>query len=64
MRINFEDGSFIALMPDGDKVTFVTCGRKNRNETVMSSSDITREQAETLANFLTEWLKSAPVGVI
>ena len=61
MRINFEDGSFIALMPEKDKVTFVICGRKNRNETVMSSSDLTREQAEVLVNFLAEWLKSAPV---
>ena len=57
MRIDFEDGSFIALMPDKDKVTFVTCGRKSRNETVMSSSDITREQAEDMVKFLTEWLK-------
>lgn len=60
MRIEFEDGSFIALMPEKDKITFVTCGRKNRNETVMSSSDITREQAEALVYFLAEWLKSAP----
>jgi len=55
MRIDFEDGSFIALMPSQDKITFVTCGRKSRRETTMSSSELTRENVEELLAFLTKW---------
>jgi hypothetical protein len=59
MRIDFEDGSFITLIPEDGKMTLVTCGRKSRRETVMSSSDLTREQVGQVAKFLDEWLKTA-----
>jgi hypothetical protein len=58
MRIDFEDGSFITLIPENSKMTLVTCGRKSIKETVMSSSNLTLEQVGQVANFLNEWLKT------
>lgn len=63
MRIDFEDGSFLAIHPsnnDSRQLILVTCGRKDRNTTTMSASELTAEQAGELAEFLLEWLESLP----
>ena len=64
MRINFEDGSFLTMHPsdnDEKKLTLITCGKKNKYTTTMSSSDISAKQVGELAEFLLQWLESLPV---
>lgn len=58
MQIDFKDGSFIAIMPSSekDKLIFVTCGKKSRTETTMSSSELTIDDVEQIQIFLTNWL--------
>lgn len=58
MTINFDDGSFISFMPDNNddnKITLVICGRKNKYETTMSSSVLTKDQVSKITSFLLEW---------
>ena len=60
IKINFDDGSFILLeLVDDNKTNVIMCGRKNSNSVVMSSSNIDKEQAKEIVDFLNNWVKSS-----
>ena len=60
IKINFNDGSFILLeLVDDNKTNVIMCGRKNSNSVVMSSSNIDKEQAKEIIDFLNNWVKSS-----
>ena len=61
MKIDFEDGSFLTLYPSdnhAEQLTLVTCGKKDRNTTTMSASDLSAAQAGDLVEFVLKWLES------
>ena len=59
MRIEFDDSSFLEIMPsaqDKDRITFVICGLKDYKQLTMSYSDLKKEQVRDIITFLTSWL--------
>lgn len=56
MKIMFnEDDSFLELLSNEDKVTFVMCGKKSYRQVTMSSADLSEEQVDEIIAFLNEW---------
>lgn len=58
IKIDFDDGSFLLLETNDDiqKINIVMCGRKNSNSVVMSSSNIDKNEARDVVNFINNWL--------
>lgn len=60
MKIEFEDGSFMELVPsiqNKNKMTFVICGLKDYKQLTMSYSDIEADKVEDIVKFLSNWLE-------
>lgn len=56
MKIIFEDdGSFIELLDEEDKITIVMCGKKSYRETIMSKAQIDKSQVSDIVDFLIKW---------
>ena len=56
MKIIFEDESFLEIIPtnDEDKLHIILCGFKTKKQLTMSSSELTKEQAQEIIKFLQE----------
>lgn len=63
MKINFDDGSFLAIEPQHDEgrlLTISMCGLTNGGKkATMSTSMLTLDDVEQVIDFLTEWKKAA-----
>lgn len=65
MKVDFEDGSFIAIEPSGNdsgKLNIIMCGVKDASgATVMASSELDSQQVVDLVKFLMNWVENLEV---
>lgn len=52
MKIVFDDGSYLELIVNGDKIRVVMCGMKSSRELTMSVSELNKAQLKQLVDFL------------
>ena len=52
MKIEFDDGSFLEVVQNGDKTHIVMCGFKTDKQLTMSVSDLNKDQLKQLVEFL------------
>jgi hypothetical protein len=56
MKIEFDDGSFLQLNDTNNHLEFVQCAKKDRT-LIMSATKLTKEQAQEVLAFITNWIE-------
>ncbi|MFA5023350.1 MAG: hypothetical protein WC523_00135 [Patescibacteria group bacterium] len=59
MKIEFADKSYLELIKTDNGVSVILCGIKNKNQTTISSANLTNEQSKEIFDFFRKIIENS-----